>query len=613
MRSFDIRKKYLDFFAARGHVIIPSSPLVPENDPTTLFNSAGMQPLVPYLLGQPHPSGKRLVNSQKSFRSQDIDEVGDMSHTTFFEMLGNWSLGDYFKKDQLTWIFEFLTKEMRLDPQRLYVTAFEGNGEVAKDEESIQIWKNLFLSVGIHAEVGERIFLYSAKKNWWSRSGAPEYMAVGEPGGPDSEIFYDFGKELGLHEKSPYKHEKCHPNCDCARFMEIGNSVFMQYQKQNNGSLKELPQKNVDFGGGLERISAAVNNNPDVFMTDLLYPIIQTVEAMTGEMYGHDLVSTQKMRIIADHIRAAVFMVSDGVLPGNKLQGYILRRLIRRAAVKMHMLNSTFSKVELGRKITNTIINTYKDIYFQDDDSRNLFFSEVIGDEISKFEHVLHKGIQLFEKQNSIDGKFAFDLLQSYGFPWELTYELAKEKGLQINKEDFKKEFKKHQDLSRTAAAGMFKGGLQEHSIETTKLHTATHLLHQALRTVLGDHVQQKGSNITVDRLRFDFSHPTKLTSEEMKKVKDIVNEQIKKNLPVTMKEMDKKEALASGALGFFVEKYGERVKVYTIGSNDAYFSREICGGPHVSFTGELGGFTIIKEESAASGVRRIYARAGQK
>ena len=601
MTSSLIRKKYIEFFKARGHKEIASAPLVPENDPTTLFTSSGMQPLVPYILGEVHPLGKRLVNSQKCFRSQDIEEVGDSSHTTFFEMLGNWSLGDYFKKEQLPWIFEFFTKEFGLDPKRFYISVFEGSGSVPKDEESIEIWKDLFSGVGIDATIGERIFLYPASKNWWSRSGEPDKMTPGEPGGPDSEIFYDFGQELHLHEHSQYKSKKCHPNCECGRFMEIGNSVFMQYQKLNDGSLKELPQKNVDFGGGLERINAVVNNQPDIFLTDSFDPMIRIIGSCTKKTYGEEINETKAMRVIADHIKAAMFMIGDGVIPDNKQQGYVLRRLIRRAVVKMHQLGSSFSKTELGKRVGSEVKNIYKDIYFQSNNNEEI----VIGDEINKFEHVLHTGVKLLEKQKVIDGKIAFNLLQSYGFPWELTYELGLERGQNIDRKEFENEFKKHQNLSRSAGKGMFKGGLADASVETTKLHTATHLLHQALRMVLGNHVSQKGSNITVERLRLDFSHPTKMTPEELKRVEDIVNEQVKKNLAVTVEELDKDEALKSGALGFFVEKYGDRVKVYSAGD----FSREICGGPHVSFTGELGHFTIIKEESAASGIRRIYAR----
>jgi len=612
MTSSVIRKKYIEFFKARGHKEIASAPLVPENDPTTLFNSAGMQPLVPYLLGAPHPLGKRLVNSQKSFRAQDIDEVGDNRHTTFFEMLGNWSLGDYFKKEQLPWVFEFLTNELGLDPKRLYVTVFAGNESVAKDEESIGIWKEIFLKEGIHSEVVEshsakasrdaRIFLYGAHKNWWSRSGEPEHMAPGEPGGPDSEIFYDFGKELGLHEKSPYKNQRCHPNCDCGRFMEIGNSVFMQYQKQADGSVKELPQKNVDFGGGLERLNAVVNNIQDVFETDSFSPIIRIIEQLSKKNYGEAEHITRAMRVMADHIRGAVIMIADGVFPSNKQQGYVLRRLIRRSLIYGKAIGLWGNWDYMG-ELASPVGTMYEDAYPQVLQQMDAI-KTIIVDETKRFGKTVEKGLKEIEKIENVTGKDAFTLYETYGFPWELTEEIVKEKGQSVDRLQFEEEFKKHQELSRSATAGMFKGGLAEHNTETTKLHTATHLLHQALRMVLGEHISQKGSNITVERLRFDFSHPVKMTPEEIKQVEIIVNEKIKENLAVNMEEMNKDDALSSGALGFFVEKYGDRVKVYSIG----YFSREICGGPHVRFTGELGHFTIIKEESASSGIRRIYA-----
>jgi alanyl-tRNA synthetase len=603
MTAREIRQKFLAFYEKQGHRVIPSAPLVPENDPTTLFISSGMQPLVPYLLGQPHPLGKRITNSQKSFRAQDIEEVGDNRHTTFFEMLGNWSLGDYFKKEQLPWVFEFFTKEIGLDPKRLFVTVFEGNESVPKDEDSIFIWKTVFGQVGIDAKLGERIFVYPAKKNWWSRSGEPDKMAVGEPGGPDSEIFYDFGEELGLHEKSVFKHETCHPNCDCGRFMEIGNSVFMQYQKQASGLLKELPQKNVDFGAGLERINAVVNNQADIFLTDSFYSIIKMLEQLSKHNYGENEEITKAMRVIADHIRGAVMMMSDGVLPSNKAQGYVLRRLLRRSLLYGKTLG-LWGNWEYVGQLVLPVVALFADVYSEVAHQQS-FIMETIKNEAIRFGKTVEKGLKEIEKLSSITGKEAFVLYETYGFPWELTEEIVLSKGLKVDRIQFEEEFKRHQELSRSAASGMFKGGLADKSIETTKLHTATHLLHQALRLTLGNHVSQKGSNITVERLRFDFSHPQKLSEDEIKQVETIVNEQIQQNAPVTMVEMDKTEALNSGALGFFVEKYGSRVKVYSAGD----FSREICGGPHVSFTGELGHFTIIKEESAASGIRRIYAK----
>jgi alanyl-tRNA synthetase len=602
MSADEIRSKYLSFFqkAPRNHKLIPSAPLVPENDPTTLFNSAGMQPLILYLLGQPHPLGKRLVNSQKSFRAGDIDEVGDNRHTTFFEMLGNWSLGDYFKKEQLSWFYEFLTKELGLDPKRLYISLFEGNGSAPKDEESYGIWKKLGFS-------DNHIFYYGAKNNWWSRSGAPENMTAGEPGGPDSEVFYDFGIGLHLHENSPWKAEMCHPNCQCGRFMEIGNSVFMEYQKTAGGIIVPLPQQNVDFGGGLERLNAAVNGTPDIFTTDSFSTIISIIEHVTKKSYGKNSLETTSMRIVADHIRGAVMMMADGVVPGNKQQGYILRRLIRRSMLHIRKLG-LWGEWSYIPTLVAAVIALYEDAYPEivpkQDPIEKLFI-----DEAGRFGKTIEKGLKVIEKIPTLDGKQAFTLYETYGFPWEVTEEIAREKGQVVDRVQFEEEFKKHQELSRSASAGMFKGGLADHSEETTKLHTATHLLHAALRKVLGGHVSQKGSNITAVRLRFDFSHPVKITPAELTKIEDLVNDAIAKNYPVSCVEMDKQEALSSGALGFFTEKYGNRVKVYTVGDpNGEYYSREICGGPHVSFTGQLGHFTIDKEESASAGIRRIYA-----
>lgn len=614
MRSDEVRQKYIDFYRSRGHAVIPSAPLVPENDPTTLFNSSGMQPLIPYLLGQIHPSGNKLVNSQKSFRAQDIDEVGDNRHITFFEMLGNWSLGDYFKKEQLPWIFEFLTKELALDPKRLYVSVFEGNASVPKDEESIGIWKTIFSGVGIDANIGERIFVYPAKKNWWSRSGEPEYMPAGEPGGPDSEVFFDFGSHLGFHEKSLWKNEPCHPNCDCGRFLEIANSVFMQYQKQADGGLKELLQKNVDFGGGLERMIAATQDNPDIFCTDLFTPEIKRLETITGIPYVNNEQEEQikAMRIIVDHMKAAVMMMADGVMPSNKAQGYILRRLIRRSLLygrKLGLKDNWGWAVQLVEPVAHIYKNSYPDVLV-----RLHSIELLLEEEALRFGKSLEKGLSEIEKMPILDGKIAFTLYESYGFPWEMTEEIAKERGQNINKEQFGEEFKKHQELSRSASRGMFKGGLADHSEKTTGLHTATHVLHATLRKVLGDHVEQKGSNITAERLRFDFSHHAKLTPDELVTIGTMINTVIHDNLPVTSEIMNTKEAFTSGALGFFGEKYGDKVTVYTVGnpstgSGSPPFSREICGGPHVSFTGVLGHFTIIKEEAAGSGIRRIYAK----
>ena len=597
MKSADVRTKYLEYFKKQQHVILPSARLVPENDATTLFTSSGMQPLVPYLLGQPHPNGKLLVNSQKCIRAQDIEEVGDNRHTTFFEMLGNWSLGSYFKEEQLTWIFTFLTEQLGLEPGKLFVTVFEGNASVPKDTESIAIWQSLFSRVGITAKVGERIVAYPAKKNWWSRSGEPEKMPPGEPGGPDSEVFYDFGSP---HNSSFGK--ECHPNCDCGRFMEIANSVFMQYKKEADGTLKELSQKNVDFGGGLERQVAATQNNPDVFATDLFTGIIGTIEEIVGKSYGEDT-NKAAMRIIADHLKASTFLIVDGVVPSNKDRGYVLRRLLRRAAIKMHALRGGLTPIPSFQEICMSVLRTYEGVYFSVREEKETV-NKVIDDELSRFALSLDKGLREVKKIEAIDGKKAFDLYQTYGFPVEITAELFAQKGQQIDLHQFRDEFNKHRETSRTASAGMFKGGLADHSEETTKLHTATHLLHQALHTVLGNHVAQKGSNITGERLRFDFSHGTKITTEELQAITDLVNQEIQEDLPVSYTIMSKDEALKSGALAFFGERYAEKVKVYSMGN----FSKEICGGPHVERTGTLGKFRIIKEESAGAGVRRIYA-----
>jgi alanyl-tRNA synthetase len=606
MKSSDVRQKFIEFYQKRGHAGIPSAKLVPENDPTTLFTSSGMQPLVPYLLGQPHPSGKRLVDSQKSFRAQDVEEVGDNRHTTFFEMLGNWSLGDYFKKEQLPWIFEFVTQVLGLEPGRLYVSVFEGFGNVPKDTESIQIWQEVFAKAGIDAKVGARIFPYPAKKNWWSRSGEPDKMPPGEPGGPDSEIFYDFGPELKMHEHSPFVGEKCHPNCDCGRFMEIGNSVFMQYQKQADGQLLEMAQKNVDFGGGLERMTAATENTPDIFKTDLFTNTVRTLELLSKRKYGDSDKETRAMRIISDHIRGSIMMIADGVLPSNKQQGYVLRRLIRRSLLYGRDLGLTQNWKYVG-SLVEPVAATFETAY-PEVTQKAAEIKLLLEEEALRFGKTLEKGLREIEKIDRVDGAAAFKLYETYGFPWEMTEEIARSKSQYPDKTQFETEFKKHQALSRTAAAGMFKGGLADHSEQTTKLHTATHLLHQALRMVLGDHVGQKGSNITVERLRFDFSHPAKMTDAEIKKVESIVNDQIKKDLPVSYIISTFDAAVKSGALAFFGERYPEKVKVYTVGNPDGgYFSREICGGPHVTHTGTLGSFKILKEESAGAGVRRIY------
>ena len=573
MKASEVREKYLKFFEKHGHKRISPAPLVLENDATTLFTSSGMQPLVPYLLGQTHAEGSRLVDVQPCIRVQDIEEVGDSRHDTYFEMLGNWSLGDYFKKEQLPWIWEFFTKELNLPEARLYVTIFEGNKDVPRDTESYDIWKSLGVS---DAHIAE----YGVKKNWWSRAGTPDEMPIGEPGGPTSEIFYEF--EDVKHDKK--FGEACHPNCDCGRFVELGNSVFMVYEKTENG-LVELAKKNVDFGGGFERIAMAVENQPDLFMTSIFHSTIKKIEEVTGKKYEDSEETTRYMRIVAEHLRASEALIKTGVVPGNKQQGYILRRLIRRSAVSVRNLKDELDVGDLSLSSNETV-------------------NRMVEDELGKFIQTLDKGLKILNKLESVDGKVAFDLYQSYGFPLEITEEILEERGRKVDRSQFEKEFTKHQEKSRTASAGKFKGGLADHSAEVTRLHTATHLLHAALRQVLGDHVSQKGSNITAERLRFDFTHDKKLTEGEIKKVEDLVNDQVNKGVQVSFKIMTLGEARGEGALAFFGERYGEKVKVYSIG----VFSKEVCGGPHVVNTKEIGHVKITKTERVGAGVMRIYA-----
>jgi alanyl-tRNA synthetase len=553
--------------------------------------------------------GTRLVDSQPSFRAEDIDEIGDNRHITFFEMLGNWSLGDYFKKEQLPWLFEFITSIVGLDKNRLYVTVFAGDAAAPKDEESIAIWQQIFDSTapakdGVEGfDPATKIYLYDAGKNWWSRSGVPSNMPVGEIGGPDSEMFFDFGEELQLHEKSAWKDHPCHVNCDCGRFMEIGNSVFMQYIKTEHG-FEPLPKQNVDFGGGLERITAAANNDLDVFKIDLIYPLIQAIETETEKSY-QDVANKPAMRVIADHIRAATFLIVQGVTPSNKMQGYFLRRLIRRSLVKLRQL-SPEANLE---SIAQAVVPIFADSYLSNADTGEI--KSIILDEQFRFSKTLAKGIKVIQTigSNQIDGKFAFDLYQSYGFPLEITEELVREQGITVNRDDFRAEFKKHQDISRAGSQGLFKGGLADHSDTIVKYHTTTHLLQASLRQVLGDHVQQMGSNITAERLRFDFKHGEKLTPEQIDKLETLINQKIQEDLPVTKTIMSKDEAIKSGAIAFFRDKYPDTVSVYTIGKDPdiGWFSKELCGGPHVSSTGIIGPVTIKKEEAVGAGVRRVY------
>ena len=599
MKTDEIRKRYIEFFCKQGHRPIPSVSLIPDNDPTTLFTSSGMQPLVPYLLGQAHPEGRRLVNSQRSFRAQDIEEVGDSRHTTFFEMLGNWSLGDYFKREQLPWIFDFMTNQIGLDPQRIYVSVFEGDKSVPRDQEAIEIWKEVFHGAGIDAREGERIVAYPARKNWWSRSGEPDHMPPGEPGGPDSEMFFEYVDV----PHNPAFGPVCHPNCDCGRFVEIGNSVFMQYQKQSDGSLRELSQKNVDFGGGLERLAAATQNQSDVFRIDIFQPIIAELERLMQKGYGSDALVTRAMVICADHMRAAVMLMCDGALPSNKAQGYVVRRLLRRA-IRFGRIGGV--KGNFAGALAQIVFGLYRESYPVAEERRAEVVKALEAEE-QKFSSMLVKGMREIEKIPALNGASAFKLFETYGFPWEMTEEIARERGQGIDRAEFENEFKKHQDLSRSASKGMFKGGLADHGEEVVRLHTATHLMHQALRSVLGDHVQQKGSNITAERLRFDFAHSQKVTDEELREVERLVNAQIKRDAAISIEVMTYDQAIKAGALAFFGERYPEKVKEYTIDG----FSKEICAGPHVEKTGGLGTFSITREEASSAGVRRIYAKLG--
>lgn len=631
----EIRAKYLAFFEKQKHTVIPSASLVPLNDPTTLFTGSGMQPLITYLLGAPHPEGNRLTDSQKSFRAEDIEEVGDNRHTTFFEMLGNWSLGDYFKQEQLPWFFEFLTKEIGLDPKNLYVTAFIGDekNNVPRDTESAELWQKLFASKGVDAKIveigseadgyrlgmqGGRVFYYDAKKNWWSRSGVPENMPAGEPGGPDSEVFYDFGTP---HD--PSFGAECHPNCDCGRFLEIGNSVFMQYLKQADGSFAQLPKKNVDFGGGLERIAAAANGNSDVFAIDVFTDVIDLLGKFSGKEYS-DPRYQKSFRIVADHMRAATFMLGDGVRPSNTERGYVLRRLIRRASQHAQKLGITAEKQEDSMLVRAAIsvIEKYKEAYSElaSEEAYEQITSELWKEEV-QFAHTLEKGMKEFEKiaaTGHVEAEEAYVLFTTYGFPFEMTLELAQERGLDVDAIGFAALMKKHRELSRSGSEQKFKGGLADTSEKTTRLHTAHHLLLKALQQVLGPQVKQRGSNITQERLRIDFSYSAKMTVEQLAEVEKIVNQKIQEALPVVRSTLPKEEAETLGAEHEFGAKYPDVVSVYSIGPKTATldapefeqaFSIEFCGGPHVTNTADLGGtFKIKKEEAVAAGVRRIKA-----
>ncbi|MDP3985736.1 MAG: alanine--tRNA ligase [bacterium] len=629
MNSDVIRKKYLEFFERHGHTILPSASLVPENDPTTLFTGSGMQPMVPYLLGQVHPAGRRLVDSQKCFRSQDIEEVGDSRHTTFFEMLGNWSLGDYFKQEQISWMFSFLTKELGLNPERIFVTVFRGNDTfgIPRDDESVRLWQQAFKTVDIDAKAVDmaehdglqdgRIFYYDESKNWWSRAGILQRMPLGEPGGPDTEMFWDFGAQHNLHEQSAWKDQPCHVNCDCGRFMEIGNNVFMEYRKTVEG-FEKLSQRNVDFGGGLERMAAAMKDNPDMFQIDLFDGIRGVLETRSGQKYGTDPSLMRSFRIVMDHLRAATFLIGDGAIPSNKDQGYVTRRLLRRAMVQGKKLGiEGFFVADLAQ----AVIHSYQEAYPLLKDRQDIIIAELNREE-EKFAKTLLQGLKKLEEEvqahpnQLLTGITLFNLMQNFGFPLEVSLEIAQEKGIVLEPKAtllYEELMDTHRNLSRTQSEQKFSGGLADHSDEVVRGHTGTHLLHMALRQVLGPHVVQKGSNITHERLRFDFLHPQKMTPEELQKVEQIVNEQIQKKLPVSFQMVDVDEAKRLGAIGVFEDKYaqlGGKIKVYFVGDDQTgYFSKEICGGPHVANTGEIQSFKILKEEAVSAGIRRIKAK----
>jgi alanyl-tRNA synthetase len=593
----ELRKKYVDFFVSKGHAQIQGKSLLPENDPTVLFTTAGMHPLVPYLLGEEHPAGKRLVNYQKCIRTGDIDSVGDASHLTFFEMLGNWSLGDYFKEEAIKMSFEFLTSPqwLNIPIEKLGITVFQGEENVPKDDESAAIWKSL----GIPEN---RIAYLPREDNWWGPAGTTG------PCGPDTEMFYYIGD-------SPCNSD-CKPGCSCKKWLEIWNDVFMQYNKNADGGYEPLARKCVDTGMGIERTVTVLNGKTSVYDTGIFSPIIAAIEQAAGCKYGENDEINHSLRIIADHVRSAAFILGDpkAVSPSNVGAGYVLRRLIRRAV--RHGRKLTANGISLS-PIAAVIVELFKGSY-PELEQNNAFIISELNKEEAKFMETLQKGEHEFEKllpnllkdpRKIMSGRLAFKLYDTYGFPIELTEELAAESGMTVNRDEFEEAFRKHQELSRSQSGQAFKGGLGDQGEMAVKYHTATHLLHQALRTVLGEHVAQKGSNITAERLRFDFAHEAPMTIDELKKAEDIVNEQIKRDLPVYMETMGIEEAKKSGAIALFGEKYEEQVKVYTIGNSDTgFFTKEVCGGPHVERTGGLGVFKIQKEQSSSAGVRRIRA-----
>ena len=624
MNAQEIRKAYLEFCQKNGHEVIERASLILKDDPTTLFTGSGMQPLLPYLLGEKHPKGVRLTDSQTCLRAQDIDDVGDNRHTTFFEMLGNWSLGDYFKEQQIRQFFEFLTDVVGLDPSKIYVSCFIGNEKynIPRDDESAEIWRKVFAEKGIDAKIveldtaengdklglqGGRIFFYNDKENWWSRGGGLDSTPIGDPCGPDSEVFYDFGEEN--HDAS---FGEAHPASDSGRFMEIGNQVFMQYRRMEDGSFEPLEKKNVDFGGGLERIAAAKINNPDVFQISLMKPIIEKLEEISGKKYDENKVS---MRVIADHLRSATFLAVDGCIPSNKEQGYVMRKFIRRAMAKAFDLGVEDNFVEqIVPVIVSIYAPDYKEVALKSDE-----IIAVMVKEEKAFRRTLRKGLRELEKfsQDGLTGAELFQLYDTFGFPLELSTEEAIRRKIPLSKnwrEEFDAKMKEQRERSQTASKGKFKGGLEGQTLEHLKLHTATHLMNAVLHNMFKGQIAQKGSNINAERLRFDFTFDRKLTDDEKRQIEDTVNSQISKGLEVSWAEYPTDYALNElKAIGVFGDKYGETVKVYTMkAEGEKPFSVEICGGPHVNNTRELAEcgkkFKIVKEQSSSAGVRRIKA-----
>ena len=622
MNTQEIRQKYLEFCQRNGHAIIERAPLMLHNDPTTLFTGSGMQPLLPYLLGQDHPQGTKLADSQTCLRAQDIEDVGDNRHTTFFEMLGNWSMGEYFKRQQIEWFFEFLTEIVGLDPHKIYVSCFIGDDKnnIPRDDEAAQIWQEVFAKKGIEAKIveldsaengdrlgmqGGRIFFYNDKENWWSRGGGIDSTPIGDPCGPDSEVFYDFGEQ---HHDTSFG--QAHPASDSGRFMEIGNQVFMQYRRLDDGSFEPLKRKNVDFGGGLERIAAAAIDSPDVFKISLLQPIIKKLESLSGEEYA---THTASMRVIADHLRAAVFLAVDGCVPSNKEQGYVMRRLLRRAIRYSFDLGIEQNFLE---EVVPVIADLYEADFPEVKENRESIIAVLVKEE-KAFRQTLRKGLRQMRHyiDDGLTGEELFTLYDTFGFPVELSTEEAYKQGIKLSdnwRAEFDARMAEQRQRSKTARKGQFSGGLEGHDPIHLKYHTATHLLGAALRKVLdAPDLQQHGSNITAERLRFDFNHD-KLTPEKKQAVEDQVNVWIDADLPVSYQIYPTDEALKMGAIGAFGERYGDEVKVYSIGEGDNIISFEICGGPHVEHTGVLAEgskrFKITKEESSSAGIRRIKA-----